>query len=50
MNTTQFVNRHISMNKADQQAMLDRIGVADIEELIGQTIPDSIRSKEELSI
>jgi len=50
MNTTQFVNRHISMNEADQQAMLDRIGVADIEELIGQTIPDSIRLKKDLSI
>jgi glycine dehydrogenase len=49
MNTTQFVNRHISMNEADQQAMLDRIGVADIEELIGQTIPDSIRLKKDLS-
>ena len=49
MNTTQFVNRHISMNEADQQAMLNRIGVADIEELIGQTIPDSIRLKKDLS-
>ncbi|WP_226065126.1 aminomethyl-transferring glycine dehydrogenase [Kaistella polysaccharea] len=50
MNTTQFVNRHISMNKADQQAMLDRIGVADMDELIGQTIPDNIRLQEDLSI
>lgn len=50
MNTTQFVNRHIPLNYADQQAMLDRIGVADIEELITQTIPESIRLTKELEI
>ncbi|MGA9211607.1 aminomethyl-transferring glycine dehydrogenase [Kaistella sp.] len=50
MNTTQFVNRHISLNEADTQAMLAKVGVANIEELIGQTIPDSIRLEKELSI
>lgn len=50
MNTTQFVNRHISLNEADQQAMLAKIGVSDIEELIGQTIPDSIRLTKDLDI
>lgn len=50
MNTTQFVNRHISMNEADTQAMLEKVGVASMEELIGQTIPDSIRLKQELNI
>ena len=50
MNTTQFVNRHISMNEADTQAMLEKVGVASMEELIGQTIPDSIRLREELNI
>ena len=50
MNTTQFVNRHISLNEADQQAMLAKIGVSDIEELIGQTIPDSIRLAKDLDI
>ncbi len=50
MNTTQFVNRHISLNEADKQAMLQEIGVSGIEELIAQTIPDSIRLKEELNI
>ncbi len=50
MNTTQFVNRHISLNEADTQAMLEKVGVASIEELIGQTIPDSIRLKQELDI
>ena len=50
MNTTQFVNRHISLNEADKQAMLQEIGVSGIDELIAQTIPDSIRLKEELNI
>lgn len=50
MNTTQFVNRHISLNEADTQAMLEKVGVASMEELIGQTIPDSIRLKKEISI
>ena len=50
MNTTQFVNRHISLNEADTQAMLEKVGVASIEELIGQTIPDSIRLQKDLDI
>ncbi|WP_234108833.1 MULTISPECIES: aminomethyl-transferring glycine dehydrogenase [Chryseobacterium] len=50
MDTTKFVNRHISMNEADKQAMLKKIGVSGIDELISQTIPDSIRLKNELNI
>ncbi len=50
MNTTQFVHRHISTNQPDTQAMLDKIGVEDLEELISQTIPDAIRMEGELDI
>ena len=50
MNTTQFVNRHISMNEADTQAMLEKVGASSMEELIGQTIPNAIRLKQELNI
>ncbi|RCU42654.1 glycine dehydrogenase (aminomethyl-transferring) [Chryseobacterium lacus] len=50
MNTQQFVNRHISMNEEDKNAMLERIGVSNMEELIRQTIPASIISKEDLNI
>ncbi|MFY1046620.1 aminomethyl-transferring glycine dehydrogenase [Chryseobacterium sp. GP-SGM7] len=50
MNTEQFVNRHISMNEADKQAMLERVGVSSIEELISQTIPASIRLAKDLDI
>ena len=50
MNTEQFLNRHISLNEADKQAMLDKIGVSSVEELISQTIPSSIRLEKDLKI
>lgn len=50
MNTNQFVNRHISLNEADKNAMLEKVGVASIEELISQTIPNSIRLEKNLNI
>ncbi len=50
MNTTQFVNRHISLNESDKNEMLAKIGVSDISELISQTIPDAIRLEEDLEI
>ena len=50
MNTEQFVNRHISLNEADKAAMLQRIGVSSVEELISQTIPNAIRLQNELNI
>lgn len=50
MNTTKFVNRHISLNESDQEKMLAKIGVSDIQELIAQTIPDSIRLAKDLEI
>lgn len=50
MNTQQFVNRHINFNEADKKAMLQKIGVSSVEELISQTIPDSIRLEKDLDI
>jgi len=50
MNTTQFVNRHISLNEKDKKEMLAKIGVSDIEELISQTIPQTIRLSKDLEI
>ena len=50
MNTTQFVNRHISLNEADKKEMLDKIGVSSVDELINQTIPASIRLEKDLDI
>lgn len=50
MNTNQFVNRHISLNEGDKQEMLKKIGVDSIDQLISQTIPDSIRLDKDLEI
>ena len=50
MNTQQFVNRHISLNEANKNEMLKKIGVSSIEELISQTIPQSIRLQKDLNI
>lgn len=50
MNTQQFVNRHISINEADKAEMLNKIGVSSIDELISQTIPDSIRLEKDLEL
>lgn len=50
MNTNQFVNRHISLNENDQKAMLQKVGVNSIEELLSQAIPENIRLKKELDL
>ncbi len=50
MNTQAFVNRHISLNEADKNEMLNKLGVSSIDELISQTIPDSIRLENDLKI
>ncbi len=45
-----FSERHIGSNKAEKQAMLKKIGVSSIAELIDKTIPAHIRLKGELNI
>lgn len=48
MNT--FSNRHIGPNMAEKKAMLERIGVTSIDDLVAKTIPSQIRLKGELNI
>ncbi|MEJ6656552.1 MAG: aminomethyl-transferring glycine dehydrogenase [Pseudomonas sp.] len=38
-----FVRRHIGPDAAEQQSMLEVLGVTSLDELIGQTVPQSIR-------
>ena len=45
-----FISRHIGPQKKDVDLMLDIIGVSSIDELIDQTIPESIRLEEKLSL
>ena len=40
----EFVRRHIGPSPDDMAHMLDAIGAANADELLDQTVPDSIRS------
>lgn len=46
----QFVNRHIGINKEEQQEMLATIGVDSMEQLIDETVPEQIRQRQPLNI
>ena len=50
MDTTSFALRHIGPSSQEQQAMLDTIGAASIEQLISETIPADIRLKDDLNL
>ncbi len=45
-----FTSRHIGPNSEDTTAMLKTIGVASLDELIDQTVPESIRTREPLKL
>ena len=42
--------RHIGINEKEEAVMLQKIGVADLDELIAKTIPANIRLKEPLAL
>ncbi len=48
--TDKFVDRHIGPDNATQEAMLNKIGVSSIEQLIEETVPASIKLKNELPL
>lgn len=45
-----FQNRHIAPNPEETSAMLQAVGVNSIDELIDQTVPESIRLKNKLNL
>jgi len=45
-----FVNRHVGINPKDIENMCSEIGVESLEDLIDQTIPESIRLKEKIKL
>ena len=49
-NSDQFSTRHNSVSKEDEKIMLEQIGVESLDKLIGLTIPDSIRLKNDLNL
>ncbi|KAA6303504.1 MAG: Glycine dehydrogenase (decarboxylating) [Candidatus Ordinivivax streblomastigis] len=50
MSNKEFVNRHVGVNRKEIETMLSKIGVANMEQLIAETIPDNIRLKQELEL
>ena len=48
--SNEFIPRHIGPNEADTSAMLKTIGAGSLSELIGKTVPASIRMNHELNI
>ena len=50
MKTDLLVNRHVGISEADEQKMLEKIGVKRLDELIDKTIPANIRLQEPLNL
>ncbi len=50
MNTDQFINRHLGPRDEDIKAMLKEVGADTMEQLIGETLPSSIRLDKELDM
>ena len=50
MRTDKFVERHIGPNEVEVQKMLAKINANSIDELLDQTIPESIRLNEPLNL
>ena len=48
--STAFVNRHIGPTPSERQIMLQALGYKNLEELISQVVPTSIRMNKELEI
>jgi len=49
-NNSEFTRRHVSADAAEQQAMLQELGVESLDALIEQTVPDSIRLDDALDM
>jgi len=50
MITNNFIERHNGIRKADEEKMLEKIGITSADELIDQTIPASIRLEGDLNL
>ncbi len=50
LQAAEFQRRHIGPNAQDTEKMLETIGVASVEELVGKTIPEGIRLKGALQL
>src|SRR5690606_26732430 len=46
----EFIHRHIGPDEKETEQMLQTIGVSGMEELIGRTVPQSIRMEHDLNL
>jgi len=46
----EFISRHLGPDQHDIALMLDALGLRDLDELIGKTVPESIRSAKSLAL
>ena len=49
-NNDAFIGRHIGPNASQTAAMLEVLGVSTLDELIGKTVPDAIRKRDDLNL
>ena len=49
-NTDLFSRRHIGISSSELEQMLDVIGVSSLDQLIHETVPDSIRMAEPMKL
>jgi len=49
-NNSEFTQRHVGPSQAEQQAMLADLGLESLDQLIEQTVPDSIRLDDALAM
>lgn len=45
-----FISRHIGQSESDNETMLKRLNLSSMDELLDQTVPDSIRLKQPLDL
>ncbi|RAJ00289.1 glycine dehydrogenase [Chitinophaga skermanii] len=50
MQQNEFVQRHIGPDESSTQAMLETIGINGVDELVGKTVPASIRMQHALAV
>ena len=50
MMSEQFISRHNGPRRGEVEQMLKTVGISSMQELINQTIPESIRMKEPLKL
>ncbi|MGL5986029.1 MAG: hypothetical protein ACRCZ5_04020, partial [Burkholderiales bacterium] len=49
-NHQEFIQRHIGPSESERAAMLKEIGASSLDDLVAQTVPESIRLQQPLAV